>query len=195
MAQDQVDNIKFLVVGGSSGSLEVFIKILPSLKSDFVVPILLIMHRNATSESELTELLASRTKLKVKEVEDKDTIEPGCIYIAPADYHVLVESDGILSLDISERVHYCRPAIDVSFMSAALAFKNQVAAILLSGANADGAAGIKAIKEYGGYAIVQDPAEAGVAYMPDQAIATNSVDSVMNSTAIITWLNELKGRG
>jgi two-component system chemotaxis response regulator CheB len=191
MAQDQVNKTKLVVIGGSSGSLEVLIKILPLLRSDVGFPILLIMHRNASADSELTELLASRSKLKVKEAEDKELMEQNCVYIAPADYHVLVESDGTLSLDVSERVHYCRPSIDVSFMSAALAFNKQVLAILLSGANADGAAGIKSIKEYGGVTVVQDPAEASVAYMPEQAILTNAVDRIMQTGDIAAWLNGL----
>lgn len=193
MAQEQINKVKLIVIGGSSGSLEVIMKILPVLKKDFSIPIIIVMHRNSTADSALTELLASRTTLRVKEADDKDMMEPGCIYIAPPDYHLLVETDGLLSLDASERVHYCRPGIDVSFMSAAVACKNELVAVLLSGANADGAAGIKTIKELNGYTIVQDPAEAGVSYMPEQAILTNAVDTIMKAEDMGAWLNTLSG--
>ncbi|RYY71283.1 MAG: chemotaxis protein CheB [Chitinophagaceae bacterium] len=191
MAQKQVNNIKLIIIGGSSGSLEVLMKILPVLRRDFPIPIILVLHRNSTADSALTELMTSKTTLQVKEADEKDVLEPGTIYIAPPDYHLLTEIDGSLSLDFSERVHYCRPSIDVSFMSAAIACKSELIAILLSGANADGAAGIKMIKELGGITVVQDPADASVSYMPDQALLTNAVDRVMKGTEIGDWLNEI----
>ncbi len=191
MAQEQINKTRLIIIGGSSGSLEVIMKLLPVLRKDLAVPIIIVMHRNTTADSALTELLASRTQLRVKEADDKDVMEAGCIYIAPPDYHLLVEADGTLSLDASERVHYCRPSIDVSFMSAAVAYKESLLAILLSGANADGAAGIKEIKVDGGYTIVQDPLEAGVAYMPEQALLTNAVDKVMKAEEMGEWLNTI----
>ena len=191
MAQEQVRNTKLVIIGGSSGSLEVIMKILPALKETLDFPLVLVLHRNTSAESMLAELLVSRTNLKVKEADDKDIMEPGCIYIAPPDYHLLVESDGSLSLDASERVHYSRPSIDVSFMSAAVAYKNELAAILLSGANADGAAGTKQITEAGGFTVVQDPSEAGVPYMPEQAIQTKAVSRIMKTDEMAEWLNSL----
>ena len=192
MAQEQVNKVTLIIIGGSSGSLEVLMKVLPALRKDFSIPIIIVMHRNTIADSALTELFASRTTLIVKEADEKDQLEPGYIYIAPPDYHLLTEADHTLSLDVSERVHYCRPSIDVSFMSAAVALKQGTIGILLSGANADGAAGIKAIKDAGGYTMVQDPAEAGVSYMPEQAILTNAVDSVMKGEEMAGWLNQLK---
>lgn len=192
MAEKQV-NIKLVVIGGSSGSLEVIMKVLPALKTDFSLPILIIMHRTTAVDSALTELLASRTTLRVKEADEKDVLEPGCIYIAPPDYHLMVETDGTLSLDASEKVHFCRPSIDVSFISAAIACPNAIAGILLSGANADGASGIRQIKEAGGITLVQDPSEASVSYMPEQAILTKSVDTVLKAEDIGPWLNNLSG--
>ena len=191
MAQEQVRKIRLIVIGGSSGSLEVIMKILPVLKPDFSIPVIIVMHRNTIADSALTELLSSRTSLSVKEADDKDALEAGTIYIAPPDYHLLMEADGTLSLDASERVHYCRPSIDVSFMSAAVAYKNQVVSILLSGANADGAAGIQTIKQVDGLTVVQDPSEASVAYMPEQALLTRAVDKVMKGEAMGAWLNTL----
>lgn len=189
MAQEQINKTKLVIIGGSSGSLEVIMKLLPVLDKNISVPIVIIMHRNTTADSGLTELLASRTQLSVKEADDKEVMEPGCIYIAPPDYHLLIEADGTLSLDASERVHYCRPSIDVSFMSAAVAYKETLIAILLSGANADGAAGIREIKEAGGYNVVQDPLEATVPYMPEQALLTNAVDKIMKAEEMGEWLN------
>jgi len=189
MAQEQINKTKLVIIGGSSGSLEVIMKLLPVLDKNISVPIVIIMHRNTTADSGLTELLASRTQLSVKEADDKEVMEAGCIYIAPPDYHLLIEADGTLSLDASERVHYCRPSIDVSFMSAAVAYKETLIAILLSGANADGAAGIREIKEAGGYNVVQDPLEATVSYMPEQALLTNAVDKIMKAEEMGEWLN------
>lgn len=193
MAQEQINKIRLIVIGGSSGSLDVLMKILPVLKKDFPVPVVIVLHRNTTADSALAELFSSRTSLAVKEADDKDAMEQGCIYLAPPDYHLLVEADDSLSLDASERVHYCRPSIDVSFMSAAVAYKNELLAILLSGANADGAAGIAAVKEAGGLTVVQDPLDAAVSYMPDQAIMTNAVDKIIKAADIGQWLNEVVG--
>lgn len=193
MAQDPVKDTGIILIGGSSGSLEVVVKILPALKHAFPVPILLVMHRNSTADSGLTELLSSRSTLQVKEVDDKDILEKGFVYIAPPDYHVLVETDGTLSLDASEKVHYCRPGIDVSFVSAAVAYQNRVVAILLSGANIDGTDGMKTIKDAGGFTIVQEPEEAVVSFMPDQAIAAKAFDRIMTTEQIIEWLNTLEG--
>lgn len=192
MAQEQINRIKLVVIGGSSGSLEVLMKILPLLKKDFPVPIIVILHRNISSDNALTELLASRTMLAVKEADDKEILVPGCLYIAPPDYHLLMEADGSVSLDDSEKVHYCRPSIDVSFISAAVAYKKEAIAILLSGANADGAAGIKMIKELGGYTVVQEPEEASVSYMPEQALLTNAVDAIKNTADIAVFLNSIQ---
>jgi two-component system chemotaxis response regulator CheB len=191
MAQEQIKNTKLIVIGGSSGSLEVIMKILPLLKEDLPFSIVMVMHRNTTADSALADLLSSRTKLKVKEADDKDLLEPGCIYIAPPDYHLLIEADGTLSLDASEKIHYCRPSIDVSLISAAVAYKNELAAVILSGANVDGAEGIKTIYEAGGYTVVQDPSEAGVSYMPEQALQTKAVNTIMRSGEMAEWINSL----
>jgi len=190
MAQESLKQLKLVIIGGSSGSLEVLVKVLPLLKSNTCFAIVLVLHRNTISDSGLTDLLATRTSLRVKEAEDKDSLLAGTIYVAPPDYHLLVEADNTLSLDASEKVHFCRPSIDVTYLSAAVALKEGLAVMLLSGANSDGAAGIRAVHKAGGFTIVQDPAEAGVAYMPEQALLTNAVDVVMKSEDIATWLNE-----
>jgi two-component system chemotaxis response regulator CheB len=182
---------KLIVIGGSSGSLDALLVILPILKKEFNIPIVIVVHRSNQSDSGLAELLSTRTTLQIKEADEKDVLEPGWIYIAPADYHLLVEDDETLSLDLSEKVNYCRPSIDVSFISAAAAYKKRLTAVLLSGANADGAAGIKTVKECGGFTIVQHPDESPVSYMPEQAILLSPVDKILKSVDIAAALNNI----
>ncbi len=185
-----VNKFDLLIIGGSAGSLEVVLEILPLLREDMDYAIILVMHRRS-GDSLLTGLLSDKTRLKVKEAEEKELIQPGVIYIAPADYHLLVEQDRTLSLDFSEKIHYSRPAIDASFETAAEAFKGSLVAVLLSGANADGAAGLLQIRQAGGLTIVQDPAEAVVSYMPQQAIDNKAAGQILKTRQIVELLNAL----
>jgi len=192
MAEEQVNtNKKLIVIGGSSGCLDALLVILPALKKDFRIPILLVIHRSNNTDNGLTDLLSARTSLQLKEADEKDPLLPGWIYLAPPDYHVLLEADGTLSLDASEKVHYCRPSIDVTFISAATVYQQHCTAVLLSGANADGAVAMRNIHENGGRNIVQDPAEALVNYMPSQAILLSKVDAVLPAAGIAALLNTL----
>lgn len=191
MAQDGIIKYKMIAVGGSAGSLDVILKIVEVLPITDYLSALIIVHRKNDSESILTELLANRTHLKVKEIEDKDTVLPGYIYIVPADYHVLFENEKMFSLDASEKIHYSRPSIDVSFESVAEVFGKAAIGILLSGANADGAEGISRIKNVGGFTIVQDPSSAEVDYMPLQALEQMKPDKVLNSIEIAEFLKQL----
>jgi len=192
MAEKPVkQSIKLVVIGGSSGSLDALVTILPALKKGFSIPVLLVIHRSNAADSGLTEVLASRTSLRIKEVDEKDILQPGWIYLAPPDYHVLLEEDGSLSLDASEKVFYCRPSIEVSFASAAQVYGKHCVAVLLSGANADGAAAMNIIKTLGGRTIVQDPAEAVVSYMPLQAIQLAAADDILPAAGIAALLNTL----
>src|SRR5579864_7056332 len=138
MAQDSITKYKVLMIGGSAGSLDGVLKIISALPVNKHVTTIIVVHRKNDVESILANLLSSRTQLEVKEVEDKELISGGIIYIAPSDYHLLIENEKMFSLDSSEKVHYSRPSIDVSFESAAHVFGNAVIGILLSGANADG---------------------------------------------------------
>ncbi len=189
MAQDEM--IELVIIGGSSGSLDAILKILPELRVDFAVPLIVVMHRNISSNSLLEEVLASRTHLKVVEAEEKEMITPGYIYIAPPDYHLLIEKDHTLSLDYSEKVNYSRPSIDVSFESAAEIYREKLACIILSGANADGTKGVVYASNVGSKIIIQDPAEAIVPFMPEQAIVQTSVNNVLSVKGIISFLNAL----
>lgn len=178
-----------MVIGGSAGSLNVLIQILPLLDPDLLVAIVIVLHRKGSGDNTLPIFLATRTSLKVKEAEEKEDIESGTIYIAPADYHLLMEQDGTFSLDDSEKVNYSRPSIDITFESAADVYGPKLAGILLSGANADGAAGLNVIKNSGGIVAVQDPACAEVAYMPQQAINICHVEHVLNVLQLAAFIN------
>lgn len=179
------------LIGGSAGSLEVLLKVFIKLKADLSFPIILVMHRKNSSDSMLSELLGSRTALPVHETEDKQTLEPGHIYIAPADYHLLFENDKNMSLDYSEKINFSRPSIDVAFESAAEVFGARLVCLLLSGANADGVAGLKLVKAKGGRVTVQDPATALTPYMPEQAILQVKVDRVLTPEAMPDFINSL----
>jgi two-component system chemotaxis response regulator CheB len=189
MAQDQIKQTELVVIGGSSGSLEVVLGILRVLPEHYPVPILLVIHRSTDQESLLHEVLSLKSNMAVREVEEKEEIRPSTVYVAPADFHVLIEKDKTFSLDYSEKISYSRPSIDVSFISAAEVFQEHLMGILLSGANDDGAQGIQEIKKQGGYCVIQDPADAVVDYMPAQALKRVQPDAVLSGRAISDFLN------
>ena len=121
---------RLLVIGGSAGSLQVVLSMLLAMGREYPLPVILILHRNSSVESYLEDLLSSRTRLVIREVEEKEVLKPGTVYVCPADYHVLVERDRSLSLDYSERVNHCRPSIDVTMRSAADVFGAGLVAVL-----------------------------------------------------------------
>ncbi len=191
MAQNRIDNFKVIVIGGSAGSLDVLLDITSLLPSMLKAVIIIVLHRRSDSESILEKLLSYKTQISVSEVEDKEPIRPGHIYIAPGDYHLLIENENTFSLDYSEKVSYSRPSIDVTFESAAQTFKERLIAVLLSGANADGTEGLGVVKEYGGYSIVQNPETAEVGFMPRQAINAGFADSILDGKEIAVKISEL----
>jgi len=178
-----------IVIGGSSGSIDFLLKLLPTLQAPLSLVIILVLHRKNSIESTLAELFSSKTPIPVKEVEDKDVAEPGTIYVAPADYHLLIEKNHEFSLDISEKVNFSRPSLDVTFESAAEVYGNTLVGVILSGANADGSNGLKAVKQRGGLIVAQKPETAQVAYMPEQAILNNTIDFVFNVNELATFIN------
>ena len=175
---------KLLVIGGSAGSLQVILALLGAMGEDFPMPVLIVLHRNGGFESSLEDLFSARTRLPIREVEEKDPLHAGTVYLCPADYHVLLEKDYSFSLDYSERVHFSRPSIDVTFRSAADVFGPGLICLLLSGGNADGAEGMEYAKERGGLTVAQDPATADVPYMPQQAISRMKVDFIVPADEI-----------
>ncbi len=189
-----VQNCKLVIIGGSAGSIDVLLKLLPELDHELPFAIVIVLHRKNTSDSYLQELLASRTNIKIKEVEDKDEICPGNIYIAPPDYHLLFEKENVFCLDDSEKINYSRPSIDVSFESAAEVYRKNLTGILLSGANADGTAGLNSIKENGGMIVAQKPGDAEVSFMPQQAISHTDIDLILNADQIAAFINSLANK-
>jgi two-component system chemotaxis response regulator CheB len=184
---------ELLVIGGSAGSLQVILSLLATSEKDFdfPVPVLVVLHRNGIFESSLEELLSVRTGLTIKEVEEKDILKPGIVYICPADYHVLLEKDHSFSLDYSERVNFSRPSIDVTFRSASDVYGPGLIGLVLSGGNADGADGLAYIHDQGGLAIVQDPLTADVPYMPQQAISRQRPDFIVPANELIFFIRGL----
>jgi two-component system chemotaxis response regulator CheB len=180
-----------LLIGGSAGSIQVIIETIRDLKTTLTFPVVIILHRKVSIDNSLAELFAHRTKLPTSEIEDKEKITEGSIFVCPADYHLLFESNGYFSLDDSEKVNYSRPSIDVSFESAAEVYKDELVCILLSGANSDGTAGLKKVRDEGGFAVVQDPLTAEVSYMPDQAIHAGYADLILSPDKMADFINSL----
>lgn len=193
MAENALDTRRYLAIGGSAGSLEVILNLVAQLPRLPNAVVIIVVHRKKDNDSILVNLLSSRTRLPVKEVEDKEPILLNTVYLAPPDYHLLIERSDLFSLDSSEKVQYSRPSIDVTFESVAQAFGDKTIGILLSGANADGAAGLAKIRRAGGYTIVQDPATADVGYMPQQALELTPVDSVLSAGEMPALLEKLLG--
>lgn len=159
-----------IIFGGSAGSIEVIMNIFPFIPEDYPFAIVVVLHRKNTVEHHLEDVLSRKAKIPVIEIQDKMQLKPANIYIAPGDYHLLVDETGLCTLDYSEKVNYSRPSIDVTFDCFANAFGNRCIGILLSGANSDGAESLKNIQDHGGLTIVQSPESAAVATMPMAAI-------------------------
>ncbi|MBP2282284.1 two-component system chemotaxis response regulator CheB [Flavobacterium sp. CG_23.5] len=177
-----------IVIGLSSGGMSAMKVMFSLLPKDFNIPIIVVQHLNARSDSHWIKLLNEKSNLHVKEADEKEKIEPGNIYIAPPNYHLLIEKDKTFSLTIDERVSFARPSIDVLFESAAESYKNKLIGVVLTGSNHDGTNGIKRIKKYGGLAIVQDPLTAESSYMPSSAIAAIAPDYILSLEKIIELL-------
>lgn len=188
---ENVLRYNIIVIGGSAGSLPVILQIVSDLPHRLSAAVIIVVHRKSSGDSVLPNLLAARTSMEVREVEDKEPIVPGVVYIAPADYHLLIENEQTFALDSSEKVNYSRPSIDVTFSSVAEVFGKKAIGILLSGANADGADGLLQLKESGGFSIVQDPATADVGYMPEQAILQNAGSRIIKPDDMGTLLAQL----
>ena len=187
---------ELVVVGTSWGGLHALEVLFSSLPRDFDVPMAVVQHRRADSDDTLAQLLQLYTPMRVAEAEDKEPIVRGRVYLAPADYHLLVESSAgsgctfALSTDLP--VRFSRPSIDVLFESAADAFRHRLIGIVLTGKNDDGARGLSRIKDRGGLAIVQDPASAEGVEMPEGAIARSRVDRVLPLQQIGPFLAGLR---
>lgn len=179
MIQLPQNKLKILAIGGSAGSFPIISKLLEQLPPDFRLPVVMCLHRLKDKREGFKEALEIKSALPVVEPDDKDFIKPGYVYIAPANYHLLVESTEHFSLSTTELVQYSRPSIDVLFESVADIFQDQAIALLLSGANRDGGRGMKKIHEKGGITMVQDPNDSSMSTMPQAAIEATNVDYVL----------------
>jgi len=179
---------KYIIIGGSAGSFQAITKILSELPKNFSIPIFLCLHRLKHVRSGFVEALSIKSKLPIIEPKDKEYIKPGKIYLAPANYHMYFEIGNYFALSTEESVNHSRPSIDLSFISAAYVFKEKLIGIILSGANRDGAYGMKTVKDYGGIAIVQDPEECQVKTMTAAAIKATTVDHIYSVDEIIDYI-------
>ncbi|GAA4469589.1 chemotaxis protein CheB [Nibrella saemangeumensis] len=185
-------DLEIIVIGGSAGSISVMIQILSALPLQFPLSIVIVLHRLKNVSSEMNKILSmGRRGLNIHEPDDKEPVQPGTIYLAPQNYHLLVEADKSFGLDYSELVNYSRPAIDVTFESVAQVFGPKAVGVLLSGANHDGAAGLQAIVEQGGRGIVQDPETAEYPTMPRAALAKTQRVDIFTPQQIVTYLESL----
>jgi two-component system chemotaxis response regulator CheB len=182
---------ELVVMGASWGGLAALERVLGGLPRDFDIPIAVAQHRSADGGStSLARLLASHSRLPVTDVEDKQPIERGRVYLAPPDYHLYVDEDGF-ALSVDDAVLYSRPSIDVLFESAADHYRERLVAVVLTGANEDGAHGIAAVKRLGGYTIVQNPVEAERSEMPRAAMRAIDPHKVLSLDAIPSELAAL----
>ncbi len=181
------------VVGTSAGGFRALETIIPSLPATFPLSIAIVQHLDPQADTYLAEHLQRFSAMRVKEAEDKESLSPGTAYLAPPGYHLLIEPDKSFSLSVDDKVNFSRPSIDLLFESAADAYGEALIGIVLTGANADGARGLKAIKRRGGLAIVQNPMTADASYMPAAAVASASPDYLENLAQIAPLLLQLGG--
>jgi len=181
---------EIVVIGASYGGLSALQALLPELAPEFPLPVVIAQHRKKDGDDGLCEFLRKRSRLPLTEPNDKDVVEGGRIYLAPRDYHLLVEKS-IFALSTESPVGFARPSIDVLFESAAEVYQKRAIGVILTGANRDGARGLAKIKSFGGLAIVEDPQSAESRSMPDAAIASTKVDHVLPLPQIAPFLNEL----
>jgi two-component system chemotaxis response regulator CheB len=180
-----------VVIGVSAGGVEALKVLLPALPASFPLPIAIVQHRDQRSDGFLAAYLNTMSRIAISEAEDKEPFCPGHAYLAPAGYHLLIESDRSLSLSVDQRVNHSCPSIDVLFESAADVFAESLIGIVLTGANADGAEGLKAIKARGGLAVVQDPQTASARAMPRAALEATPVDHVVDLGGIAPLLTRM----
>lgn len=188
---ERENHTELVVIGGSAGSLQVILEMIRHLNPSLDFSILIVIHRKAQAANILETLLQQYAVQEVMEIEDKTELERNKIYLVPADYHLLLDSRKTMSLDRSERINYSRPSIDITFISAAEVFGKELVAVLLSGANADGVAGLKIIKKAGGRVWIQNPETAEISYMPQQALRHVDYDLLFSPEDLAGLINQL----
>ena len=183
--------IEAVVIGASAGGFDALLTILKGLPPTYPMPLVAVLHLPDHHESRLAELFGYRLELQAREARDKEPLAPGVLYFAPPGYHLSIENDCSFSLSGEDRVSYARPSIDVLFASAADAYGQSLAGILLTGANFDGAAGLAGMQVAGGLTIVQDPASAEVPTMPEAALRRMTPDLILPLAEIHSLLRRL----
>lgn len=183
---------KAVIIGGSAGSFQVVTKILSALSIYFPLPMLLCFHRLKHVRSGFVEALSLKSKIPVVEPFDKEQLKPGKAYLAPANYHMYVELANRIALSTEDTVNHSRPSIDLSFITAANAYRDKLIGIILSGANKDGAFGLKKVHDNGGMTIIQDPEDCEVKTMTQSALQLTKVDFVYTTNQIINLLLQIK---
>lgn len=179
---------KMLVIGLSAGGMPLVKQLLTALPSDYSLPIALVAHLPQDFQSNFDKVLDCSTNLPVSIVHDKDPIQSGHIYIAPAGYHLLIEHNHRFALSADKAVKAVRPSIDVLFSSAAEVFESDLIAVILSGANSDGADGMAIVKQLGGLCIVLNPADTEFNTMPNAVIKAVDVDYIVSIEEMISLL-------
>lgn len=177
-----------IVIGTSAGGLSALSAVLGALPESFHLPVIVVQHRSADNPDLLEQVLSYKVALPVCLAEEKDTIKGGCVYCAPAGYHLLIETDRTFSLSYDPPVNFSRPSIDVLFETAAAAYGPALLAIILTGASRDGAEGIQKVRKSGGTTIAQQPANAQFPYMPQAAVDTGSVQHILDLQGITSFL-------
>jgi two-component system chemotaxis response regulator CheB len=180
--------IEAIVIGASAGGVEALGLILPALPAKFGPSLLIVLHLPRERPSLLVEIYEKRCALPIREADDKEPIEPGTVYFAPPDYHMLVERNRQIALSTDEPVHFSRPSVDVLFESAADVYADRLLGVILTGANEDGAAGLHAIHRAGGVTVVQQPDSAKVPLMVVSALQRNPADFVLSLPQIAQLL-------
>lgn len=188
MPLPSLSSYQAVVVGVSEGALNALKTLLEPLPKTFPLPIMIVCHLSPGSRSLLAELLNKDCALKVREAEETIMPQPGEVWLAPPNYHLMIEADGSLSLSVDERCSYARPSIDVLFETAAWAHGENLIGIILTGANRDGSRGLGEVKKQGGLCIVQEPQTAQMPTMPEAAIKTVAVDHVLPLAEISNFL-------
>ncbi len=180
-----------LVIGGSAGSIEALSVLLPALPADLRASVFIVLHLPRERPSLLCDIFQPRCAVPLREAQDKEPVEPGTVYFAPPDYHLLVDAGPSMALSVDDPVHFSRPSIDVLFESAADVYGPQLLAVLLSGANQDGADGMAAVQRAGGVTVVQHPSSAQMTAMPEAALALLEPDHVLPPAQIASLINPL----
>lgn len=190
-----VRSIDAVAIGASAGGLEALLVVLPALPAALHVAVFVVLHQPRDRPSPLAAVLQPRCRLPLCEAVDKTPVRAGTVYLAPPDYHLLVDSGPQLALSADGPVHYSRPSIDVLLESAADVYGERLLGVILSGANQDGASGLRAVHEAGGTTVVQDPATAEAPVMPRAALGASPVDFVLAPEEIAALLANLPDDG